>query len=167
MFNFEEADRVLVGFHKNEFNSTLNQIILFSKLTKIATLQELIEALRKLKEEVKNQREETTSLKKALQECLACKIKKPQCGDEPPPCFPKYFNVLCKIVASKRDTLQALLTIRVECRDTNDGPVCGPCPPGFKGDGRFCERDACSQNPCYSGVTCYSSTEQPFFRFER
>ena len=53
------------------------------------------------------------SLRKALQECKACKIKKPECGDDPPPCFP-----------------------RVECRDTYDGPVCGPCPPGFKGDGR-------------------------------
>ena len=68
---------------------------------------------RKLKGEVKVQRDETITLRKALQECKACKIKKPECGDDPPPCFP-----------------------RVECRDTYDGPVCGPCPQGFKGDGR-------------------------------
>ena len=67
----------------------------------------------KLKGEVKVQRDETITLRKALQECKACKIKKPECGDDPPPCFP-----------------------RVECRDTYDGPVCGPCPQGFKGDGR-------------------------------
>ena len=68
---------------------------------------------RKLKGEVKIQRDETTNLRNALLECKACKIKKPECGDDPPPCFP-----------------------RVECRDTYDGPVCGPCPQGFKGDGR-------------------------------
>lgn len=66
-----------------------------------------------MKGEVKVQRDETITLRKALQECKACKIKKPECGDDPPPCFP-----------------------RVECRDTYDGPVCGPCPQGFKGDGR-------------------------------
>ena len=43
LFNFDEADRLL-----------------------IATLQELIEALRRLKQEVKTQREETVLLKKAL-----------------------------------------------------------------------------------------------------
>lgn len=118
IFNFDEADRVL-----------------------IATLQELIEALRKLKAEVNIQKQETMLLRKALQECKACRIKRPECSDDPPPCFPK-----------------------VECRDTNDGPVCGPCPQGFKGDGRFCERDACSEDPCYPGVQCYDADAPPFFR---
>jgi len=86
MFNFDEADRILVSFALSCLNKWIS---LISFLIKIVTLQELIEALRKLKEEVNNQREETTSLKKALQECLACKIKKPECGDNPPPCFPK------------------------------------------------------------------------------
>lgn len=44
IFNFDDADRIL-----------------------IATLQELIEALRKLKEEVGNQKKETIMLRKALQ----------------------------------------------------------------------------------------------------
>ena len=56
-----------------------------------------------------DERDETMALRKALQECKACNIKRPECGDDPPPCFP-----------------------RVECRDTYDGPVCGPCPTGFK-----------------------------------
>lgn len=66
IFNFDEADRVL-----------------------IATLQELIEALRKLKAEVNIQKQETMLLSKALQECKACRIKRPECSDDPPPCFPK------------------------------------------------------------------------------
>ena len=81
------------------------------------------------------------ALRKALQECKACQIKRPECGDDPPPCFPK-----------------------VECRDTYDGPVCGPCPNGFKGDGKFCERDACSEDPCYPGVSCYDTDQEPYFR---
>ena len=37
-------------------------------------------------------------------------------------------------------------------------------PLGFKGDGRFCERDACSEDPCYPGVNCYDTDDPPFFR---
>ena len=64
LFNFDEADRLL-----------------------IATLQELIEALRRLKLEVKTQKEETVLLRKALMDCEACKISKPMCPDLPYPCF--------------------------------------------------------------------------------
>ena len=80
----------------------------------IATLQEFIEALRRLKLEVKTQREETMLLRKALEDCEACKIKKPECTDTPYPCFEG--------------------PPRVDCRDTVDGTQCGPCPPGYKVD---------------------------------
>ena len=50
------------------------------------------------------------------------------------------------------------------CRDTIDGPACGPCPPGYKGDGRFCERDACGDDPCFEGVQCYPTLEFPYYR---
>lgn len=121
IFNFDEADKILV-----------------------ATLQELIEALRKLKLEVKTQREETVLLRKALEDCEACKIKKPECSDIPYPCFDG--------------------PPRVDCRDTVDGPLCGSCPPSYKGDGRFCERDACAQDPCFEGVPCYAISENPYFK---
>jgi len=121
IFNFDEADRILV-----------------------ATLQELIEALRRLKQEVNTQREETVLLRKALTECQACRIKKPTCADIPYPCFDG--------------------PPRVECRDTVEGPVCGACPPTYKGDGRFCERDACGAEPCYEGVSCYPTINDPFFK---
>merc|ERR1711936_1438666 len=121
LFNFDDADRLL-----------------------IATLQELIEALRRLKQEVKTQREETMLLRKALEDCEACKIKKPECTDIPYPCFEG--------------------PPRVDCRDTVDGTQCGPCPPGYKGDGRFCELDACGAEPCYEGVSCYPDSNPPFYR---
>jgi len=62
---------------------------------------------------VKIERNATVILRKALEDCKACQIKKPECDDQPPICFPD-----------------------VECRDTYSGPVCGPCPPGWCGDGR-------------------------------
>ena len=34
----------------------------------------------------------------------------------------------------------------------------------FQGDGKFCERDACSEDPCYPGVSCYDTDAEPFFR---
>lgn len=39
----------------------------------------------------------------------------------------------------------------VECRDSPNGPVCGPCPYGYKGDGKSCVYDLCKNNPCYPG----------------
>ena len=95
------------------FKITCQRSDYFCKLNQSIVHRSTFLCNRKLKGEVKTQRDETMSLRKALQECKACKIKKPECGDDPPPCFP-----------------------RVECRDTYDGPVCGPCPQGFKGDGR-------------------------------
>ena len=29
---------------------------------------------------------------------------------------------------------------------------------------QFCERDMCSDDPCYPGVTCYDTDKDPFFR---
>ena len=81
-------------------------------MTPSINFQELIESLRTLKQEVKTQREETMLLRKALEDCEACKIKKPECTDLPYPCFKG--------------------PPRVDCRDTVDGVQCGPCPPGYK-----------------------------------
>ena len=68
---------------------------------------------RTMEEKVKIERNATVILREALEDCKACQIKKPECRDNPPICFPD-----------------------VECRDTFDGPVCGPCPQGWCGDGK-------------------------------
>lgn len=44
----------------------------------------------------------------------------------------------------------------VECRDTPRGVACGPCPRGYQGDGRNCQRiDYCQYNPCAPGTSPY------------
>ncbi|KAK7507217.1 hypothetical protein BaRGS_00001152, partial [Batillaria attramentaria] len=59
-----------------------------------------------------------------------CDVKSDQCRDEP--CYP---GVLCQPVGSSF--------------------VCGPCPPGYTGDGVNCvELNACASSPCFPGVHC-------------
>jgi hypothetical protein len=53
----------------------------------LITLEELIRALRTLRIEINMQRNSTYMLRRALEECKACQIKKPMCSDIPPPCF--------------------------------------------------------------------------------
>lgn len=43
----------------------------------------------------------------------------------------------------------------VSCRDEVTGYKCGPCPPGYAGDGVTCRKtDYCARRPCFPGVEC-------------
>jgi hypothetical protein len=44
----------------------------------------------------------------------------------------------------------------VSCTDTSAGPACGPCPPGYDGDGAAgcVDYDACAAQPCFPDVHC-------------
>ena len=52
------------------------------------------------------------------------------------------------------------LSLGVTCTDTPNGPVCGSCPDGYKGDGRRCELiDTCATlRPCYPGMSSQLTT---------
>lgn len=48
----------------------------------------------------------------------------------------------------------------VQCQDSNTGPRCGPCPPGYIGNGFDCRPGrTCRDNPCYEGVQCFDTAE--------
>lgn len=37
----------------------------------------------------------------------------------------------------------------VECTIVNTNPRCGPCPPDYTGDGRYCVKIKCQDRPCF------------------
>ena len=51
----------------------------------------------------------------------------------------------------------------VRCVDTLTGYECGPCPPGWTGNGVQCE-DACAPQPCHPGVRCDATSHAPYFK---
>ena len=83
-------------------------------------------------------------LRKALMDCEACKIAKPMCTDVPYPCFEVMIMMMMMIMMIMMMMMMTMIMMmmmmmmmfqgppRVDCRDTVEGPECGPCPPGYK-----------------------------------
>ncbi|XP_017767633.1 PREDICTED: cartilage oligomeric matrix protein [Eufriesea mexicana] len=108
----------------------------------VKTLNELIEATKKVWREIELNRLETQHLRQLIENCAACRMlpvppttttatPPPSC-DYKSPCFPG-----------------------ADCRNTPRGPQCGACPPGYTGDGYRCMKISCAHNPCFHGVQCY------------
>lgn len=62
--------------------------------------------------------------------------------------------------------LNLIFSRGVECRDTDEGAVCGLCPSGYDGNGKMCDvrRNICADQPCDEGLQCIQSDVSPFFR---
>ena len=74
-------------------------------------------------------------LRKALMDCEACKIAKPMCTDVPYPCFEVMIMMMMTMTMMMIMMMMMMMfqgPPRVDCRDTVEGPECGPCPPGYK-----------------------------------
>ncbi|XP_076645729.1 thrombospondin isoform X2 [Halictus rubicundus] len=109
------------------------------------TLNELIEVTKRIWREIELNRMETQHLRRLIENCAGCRERPvttttpaPSTCDYKSPCFPG-----------------------ADCRDTPHGPRCGPCPPGYTGDGYRCAKMAnpCASNPCFRGVRCYDRVD--------
>ncbi|KAG5341187.1 TSP4 protein, partial [Acromyrmex charruanus] len=105
----------------------------------VKTLNELINATRKLGRELELNRMETQHLRHLIENCSACRTPivptpPPTTCDHNSPCYPG-----------------------VDCRNTPSGPQCGPCLRGYSGNGRVCVKInpiTCLQRPCFLGNLC-------------
>nr|XP_023019808.1 uncharacterized protein LOC111508514 isoform X1 [Leptinotarsa decemlineata] len=75
-------------------------------------------------------------LRRLIEQCQACRNPPPTivatCESHPPGCYPG-----------------------VRCRNTPAGPICGPCPRGYVGDGYQCTPGrTCAEGACFHGVQC-------------
>ncbi|XP_030751264.1 cartilage oligomeric matrix protein-like [Sitophilus oryzae] len=108
----------------------------------IDALNQLIRVVNLEVQKCQGQAEAFDKLRRLIEECELCKqrppeIQRPTCANNPPRCFPG-----------------------VHCYDTNDGPRCGSCPPGYLGDGYECRPGRrCSDHPCFDGVECRDTAD--------
>ncbi|KAF5280455.1 hypothetical protein FQR65_LT03264 [Abscondita terminalis] len=99
-------------------------------------LNALIKAVNTLSVDVRHEHQVIDRLRQILESCDLCNSQhieiRPTCKTHPPRCFPQ-----------------------VQCQDTANGPICGPCPYGYKGNGYECVHvRTCRDRPCFQDVRC-------------
>ncbi|XP_029053542.2 cartilage oligomeric matrix protein isoform X1 [Osmia bicornis bicornis] len=160
----------------------------------VKTLNELIEATKKVWREIELNRLETQHLRQLIETCAACRVPPvpsttttaaplPSC-DYKSPCFPGAdcrntpYGPQCgacppRYTGDGYRCVKAVVTCTnnpcfhgVRCYDRADGYSCGKCPSGYVGDGKHCERrwNGCESNPCYAEVECESVIYPPYYR---
>ncbi|XP_076394197.1 thrombospondin isoform X3 [Megachile rotundata] len=158
----------------------------------VKTLNELIEATKKVWREIELNRLETQHLRQLMENCAACRVHPvttttaapPSSCDYKSPCFPGAdcrntpHGPQCGACPSGYSgngvrCVKAVVTCAnnpcfhgVRCYDRADGYSCGKCPAGYVGDGKHCERhrNVCETNPCYPEVECESVIFPPYYR---
>uniref|UniRef100_A0A803TZ25 Thrombospondin 3 n=1 Tax=Anolis carolinensis TaxID=28377 RepID=A0A803TZ25_ANOCA len=101
--------------------------------------------LMELQEDVRDQVKEMSLIRNTIMECQVCGFHEHRSRCNPNPCF-----------------------TGVDCMETYEYPGyrCGPCPPGFEGNGTHCAdiNECAYANPCFPGSKCLNTA--PGFRCE-
>ncbi|XP_046592163.1 cartilage oligomeric matrix protein isoform X1 [Neodiprion lecontei] len=151
----------------------------------VKTLNSLIESIRRIRDEVEFNKQETQHLRSLIENCEGCKrqgklivtscsmnspcypgaqcrdtISGPQCGSCPRGYVGDGISCRRGYTCADRRCFPG-----VTCYDRDDGYRCGPCPSGYTGDGERCERlKGCQLNLCHRGVQCMSMDSPPYYR---
>ncbi|XP_078527504.1 thrombospondin-3 [Lissotriton helveticus] len=130
---------------QNTVNGMVNTILGAQTKALVTQLAMLSQVMNELREDIRDQVKEMSLIRNTIMECQACGFHEHRSRCKPSPCFPG-----------------------VDCMETYEYPGyrCGPCPPGFQGNGSHCmDIDECSYaNPCFSGSKCINTA--PGFRCE-
>uniref|UniRef100_A0A670JQU4 Thrombospondin 3 n=1 Tax=Podarcis muralis TaxID=64176 RepID=A0A670JQU4_PODMU len=101
--------------------------------------------LMELQEDMRDQVKEMSLIRNTIMECQVCGFHEHRSRCNPNPCFSG-----------------------VDCMETYEYPGyrCGPCPPGFEGNGTHCAdiNECAHANPCFPGSKCLNTA--PGFRCE-
>ncbi|XP_053303963.1 thrombospondin-4 [Spea bombifrons] len=132
----------------------------------IGQISQMNQMLGELRDVMRQQVKETMFLRNTIAECQACGLGSndqyptpapPPRKPTPPPRKPTPPpKPKCDITSCFRG---------VQCTETATGFQCGPCPPGYTGNGVICtDIDECRFNPCFPGVRCINTS--PGFKCE-
>ncbi|XP_061462839.1 thrombospondin-3 [Rhineura floridana] len=129
--------------------NTVSNVIntLFGEQTRALVKQLTLfnQILMELQEDMRDQVKEMSLIRNTIMECQVCGFHEHRSRCKPNPCFSG-----------------------VDCMETYEYPGyrCGPCPPGFEGNGTHCAdiNECAHANPCFLGSKCLNTA--PGFRCE-
>ncbi|XP_040276351.1 cartilage oligomeric matrix protein [Bufo bufo] len=113
----------------------------------LAEIKETNVVLKEVRDLLKKQNKEIIFLKNTVMECDAC-------GIHPVPSK----SQVVTIAYPKRCVPNPCFS-GVTCTETSSGFKCGPCPPGYTGNGTHCtDINECTANPCFPSVRCVNTS---------
>ncbi|XP_071968461.1 cartilage oligomeric matrix protein [Engystomops pustulosus] len=112
----------------------------------LAEMKETNVVLKEVRNLLKQQIKEITFLKNTVMECDAC-------GIHPVPSKSQVVTVAFPKRCDPNPCFSG-----VTCTETSFGFKCGPCPPGYTGNGTHCtDINECTANPCFPRVRCVNT----------